>query len=235
MGEVEDVSHKITKELLRWPGYQHLAAVMNELPDLRIYLAGGALRDFFLQRYGRPKDFDFFLGGPGVDLALSMLESHGPMRSGPFGSPRWYPEGDEYCCDLIPIERFWNGLWRCEDIVDALNQFDFTGNAVAIDLRSGEFYDPQNGRRDMYRNVMRIVRFDYPDEPIAPGQSLTRLAVLWFRVLQYTKLLGLRIEPVTRGWLIRHWSYLEYKASFTSTFFPLNENFDDILCDKPEK
>ena len=43
------------------------------------------------------------------------------------------------------ISRFYNGLWVCQNIVDVLNQFNFTGNAIAMDLRSKEFYDPMNG------------------------------------------------------------------------------------------
>ena len=108
-----------------------------------------------------------FLGGDSTDEILDVLESQGEMVTGPFGSPRWYPtHGTRSSWDLIPIATFWNGLWPCEDIVDVLNQFDFTGNAIAIDVRTGSVYDPQNGRRDMERRTMRAVRFDYPDEPI---------------------------------------------------------------------
>jgi hypothetical protein len=229
MIESDDVARAAFEALGGWPGYQALAGVMNEVPELQVYLAGGVIRDFFLGRSEPPKDFDFFLGGPVVDRALTMLEAEGSMRTGPFGSPRWYPRGAGDYCDLIPIERFYNGLWRCEDIVDALNQFDFTGNAVAVDVRTGEFYNPQNGRRDMERRVMRMVRFDYPDEPIAPGQSISRRTVLWFRVLHYAAAFGLAIEPVTKAWLIRHRGFFEYADSFSATFFPVAESLEELL------
>lgn len=230
MTESDHVVQASFEALRLWPAYSVLSAVLDELPDLRVYLAGGVIRDICLGRQATPKDFDFFLGGASADDALAALTSHGSMETGPFGSPRWYPvnEPGQYC-DLISIDQFYNGLWRCEDIVDALNQFDFTGNAVAIDLRDGMFYDPQNGRRDMQRRIMRMIRFDYPDEPIGPGQALTRPVVLWFRVLFYARRFGLTIEPLTRNWLIAHQAYREHADTFAKTFFPVGEGFEDAL------
>lgn len=128
----------------------------------------------------------------------------------------------------MPIDRFFNGLWRCEDIVDALNQFDFTGNAIAVDLRTGAIFDPQNGRRDMARRILRGVRFDYPDEPIAPGQVLTRPVVLWFRLVYYARLLGLTIEPVTKAWLNAHRAFERWRGEYAATFFTAGVSEGDL-------
>ena len=110
----------------------------------------------------------------------------------------------------------------CENIVDALNQFDFTGNALAVDVRGDRLFDPQNGLRDMRQRLMRMVRFDYPDEPILPGNRLGRLTVLWFRILHYAAELDLAIEPVTRGWLVRHGSAERHLDVFSEDFFVPN-------------
>lgn len=230
MWDSDNVVQPAFDALFRWSGYQILSKALDETPDLRVYLAGGVIRDCFLGCVDRPKDFDFFLVGASQDQVLATLQSYGSMRTGPFGAPRWYPRGDqESYCDLISIERFYNGLWRCEDIVDALNQSDFTGNAVAIDLRNGKLYDPQNGRRDMQRRMMRMVRFDYPDEPIGQGQSLSRQTVLWFRVLYYARALDLTIEPITRKWLISNRRFWEHVDSFAATFFPVHATYEDVL------
>jgi hypothetical protein len=206
-----------------WRGVDTINAIMQAFPELGIYLAGGVVRDVVLGRDSAPADFDFFIEGKEVDLALAYLEKRGTLRRGPFGSPRWFPTKDEKVyCDFIPIKRFFNGLWQCEDIVDVLNQFDFTGNAVAVDLRTRQFYDPQNGYRDLLRQIMRAVRFDYPGEPIVSGQSITRPAVVWFRILHYATALNLTIEPVTMNWLKKHRRFLKQAPAFNETFFSLH-------------
>lgn len=194
--------------------------------NVDIFIAGGCIRDLLLARGARPKDFDIFLGGPGVEKVLKRLASAGRLEHGPFGSPRWYPNpGSALYCDVIPITGFVNGLWRCENITDVLNQFDFTANAVAVDLRTAEFFDPQNGVRDIGRRVMRAVRFDYPEERIAPEIGLSRPEVLWFRILHYAAVLKLTIEPVTLEWLRANRRYEPDAARFESVFFPLHRRW----------
>ena len=214
-------SYQVILDVFRaWQGHDDLQRVMDHVPDLDVFIAGGVVRDVILGRRVKPKDFDFFLAGPSVGQAVAMLGESGGMSAGPFGSPRWFPKGESgVYCDLIPITRFRNGLWDCADITDVLNQFDFTGNAVAFDLREGRFFDPQNGRRDIGLKVMRALRFDYPDEPIIPGHPLSRPVVLWFRILHYARVLGWTIEPITRSWLADRRDYIAKRGTFASVFF----------------
>jgi hypothetical protein len=189
-----------------------------------VYLAGGSVRDVLLEREVAAKDFDFFLGGSSTERVFAHLAEKGVMDRGPFGSPRWFPTEDaNVYCDVIPIPAFFNGLWTCRDIVDVLNQFDFTANAVAVHLRTGVVHDPQNGRRDLSCRMMRAVRFDYPAEPIN-SSKLTRPAVVWFRILHYAATLDLTIEPVTLRWICRHSCFAEQLNDFVETFFPLHPN-----------
>jgi hypothetical protein len=168
----------------------------------------------------------YCIGGNAPDAALDYLALNRRMGNGPFGSPRWYPVGSEqHYADVVPVGSFYNGLWRCEDIVDVLNQFDFTCNAVALDVRTGCFFDPQNGLRALRRRVMQAVRFDYPDEPILKGHRLTRNAVVWFRILHYAAARHLSIEPVTLEWLRSHCAYQTKAAEFESVFFRLDPNY----------
>src|SRR5262249_18999421 len=145
------------------------------------------------------KDFDFIVGGAAINQALDRLALAGHLSRGPFGSPRWSPQPDgSRSADLIPIEKFRAGLWPCEDIVDVLNQFDCTINAIAIDLRTSVIHDPQNGRRDVERRVMRAVRFDFSIiSPAATCLGLGYSVTHWFRFVHYASVLGLEIEPVT--------------------------------------
>jgi hypothetical protein len=192
---------------------------MARFEEVAFFATGGVVRDAYLQEPRPPKDFDLFLAGPGVDQVIAELAHHGRMVSGAFGSPEWSPHADPQTeCDVIPVDRFFNGLWRCRDMVDALNQFDFTGNAVAVDLRTGAVLDPQNGRRDLGERTLRAVRFDYPDEPIHPGAELTRNAVLWWRLVHYAHLCGLAVEPATLRWLRAQRHHAACGAAFARRF-----------------
>lgn len=91
MTESDEVVQASFEALQRWTAYSVLSKVLDETPDLHVYLAGGVIRDICLGRQAPPKDFDFFLGGPSTDQALSALQCYGSMQTGPFGSPRWYP------------------------------------------------------------------------------------------------------------------------------------------------
>jgi hypothetical protein len=221
---------KVLEVFRSWIGFNTFKRVLADFPSLEVYVAGGVLRDIVLGRENEPEDFDFFLSGEGLQHALGFLAEHGEITEGPFGSPRWLPpRRTQAYCDLVPIRSFFNGLWQCENIVDVLNQFDFTGNAIAVNLRTGEFHNPQNGLRDLSHRVMRAVRLDYPDEPIRPGHELTRTSVLWFRILHYAAKLKLTIEHITMQWLRVNMKCSKDAGVFTRTFFPVHPGALDIL------
>lgn len=217
---LEEIYPAVWQHLQRWSGHEKLMRTMEKFPDLSFFLAGGVVRDCLLNVSSPVKDFDFFLRGPSVKAAVEFLAEEGHLRRTPYGGARWYPDSTQVqYADLIPIEDFKPGLWKCEDILDVLNQFDFTINAVAFDLRTGESFDPQNGVRDVFRRTMKMVRFDYPEGPFVAEAELSRNAVLWFRILHYAKVLGLTIEPLTLDWLKAHRSFQEYAVQFGDLFF----------------
>ena len=213
-----------------WRGFCVIEDILEEFSELEIFLTGGVLRNIIIGKKQPPNDFDFFIGGKDIDNALNRLKRQGRLEKGPYGSPRWFPPNHDACyCDLVPINSFYNGLWYCEDIIDVLNQFDFTGNAIAINLRTKQFYDPQNGKRDLELGIIKAVRFDYPEEPISQNITITRPAVVWFRILHYAALLSLRIEPVTYNWLIKEYRFKEYEQEFNENLFPLHINALDLI------
>ncbi len=193
---------------------------MQTFDDLQVYVAGGAVRNALMGIPTVPKDFDFFLQGKSVGAAIDYLRRIGRVEATPYGSPRWYPVDDEASyADLIPVEDFAPGLWPCEDIIDVLDQFDFTANAVAYDVRTGKAFDPQNGARDAARRVMKMVRFDFPDGPYIPSASLDRNVVLWFRIVHYAGVLRLTLDPLTRDWLRARRHYKAQLEQFAHLFF----------------
>lgn len=216
----DSVLAEIRRHLEAWCGYPDLAEVLATFSDLDIYIAGGVVRNSLLRCPGSPKDFDFFLRGPSVQSAIERISSHGAMKVTPFGAPRWYPSAStSQYADIIPIDKFSPGLWPCENIVDVLNQFDFTANAVAFDLRSGEFFNPQNGARDARHRVMRMVRFDFPSGPYVRSGELDRNAILWFRVVHYASTLGFRFEDLTKSWVTSGRTYVTLFDKFSRLFF----------------
>ncbi|HEX7190802.1 MAG TPA: hypothetical protein VF381_04430 [Thermoanaerobaculia bacterium] len=221
----EELHHHTLHQLDAWGGYPAIALLMHHAPSLHVYLAGGALRDILLRRSNPPKDFDLFVQGASLEDIVSFLELHGRVEYGPFGSPRWFPSSAQgKYADVIGIERFWNGVSWCRNIDDALRQFDFTANATAIDIRTGEFFDPLIALDDIQSGVMRAVRFDYPDEMISERCSLTRPAIVWFRILHYAAACRLKIEPETLAWLRRNTQYREATQAFEDVFFKLDRD-----------
>jgi len=214
------INDGIRRNLEQWYGYPLLMEAMRTFEDVRVYLAGGAVRNVLMGDCVNIKDFDFFLQGESIPSVIDYLGHNGLLQATPYGSPRWYPSGcEQMYADLIPIADFVPGLWPCEDIIDVLNQFDFTANAIAYDLRTDAMLDPQNGIRDAARRVMKMVRFDYPEDPYLPSATLDRNVVLWFRIVHYTSTLNLNIEPLTMNWLRARIDYETQLNEFAQLFF----------------
>lgn len=203
---------------------------LTRFEDLQVFLAGGVIRNCLLEGSSQQKDFDFFLQGPSIKAALELFAQNGQLEATPYGAPRWHPiSNPKQYADLMSIEDFVPGLWKCENIVDVLNQFDFTANAVAFDVRSGEMFDPQNGFRDGGQRTMRMVRFDYPEGPFISGATLSRNAILWFRILHYTRILDFTIEPITLEWLKTHRGFNRQLEAFSLLFFRPDPGYLDPL------
>jgi hypothetical protein len=220
MTELAAVYPAVRRRLEQWAGHEALSRVLRDCRDVEFFLAGGVIRNCVLGVTPPDKDFDFFVNGPSIGRALDIFREYGVLATTPFGSARWHPNGDpDHSADLIRIDEFRPGLWRCEDIVDVLNQFDYTASALAFDLRTGESFNPQNGLRDLTRRTMRMIRFDFPDTPFVPDSVLTMKAILWFRILHYARTQGLVIEPLTLEWLRTHRAFERLAEPFRATFF----------------
>jgi len=208
--------------LYKWPSYKVIQNILKDYPELKIYLAGGAIKNVV---WGEEyiKDFDFFLDYEDKNEIIERLLEHGEIKYGPFGAPRWYPNGENiFYCDFVWIRKFYNGLWYCKDIVDVINQFDFTANAIAIDIRTGDVYNHQNALHDIHDRILRAIRFDYPNELITPSHNISRLEVLWFRLSHYAKKYNMKIEPITYAWLEEHKDFYTKRKIFSELFFEPN-------------
>jgi len=218
MESYANLSQLVLQSYRSWSGWSAFDQVLRDFPDLSAYMAGGTVRNLALNAHSAVRDFDIFLDGRPVQDALERLGLSGRIKRGVYGNTHWYPAGETTLKgDLILIRTF-DHVFPSSNMVDALNQFDFTGNAIAVDLRTGEILNPQRGIEDLARRIMRGVRFDLPDEPIAAGHGLTHRVCHWFRILHYAAALGLRIEPVTMRWLRAHRSFAVYRDAFAEQF-----------------
>ena len=200
-------------------GFQHFIEYQEKNKDVEFYIAGGAVRNYFMNSSYRIKDVDLFYLGNIDDLIL-ILKSSGNIVIGPFGSYRWYPKNDSTLhYDIISIKDFDNGVEKCENIVDVLKQFDFTANSLAFSLKSKDFYNPISGLTDLGNKILRLVRFDFPDDLISPSTKIARTSVLWFRLLHYANTLNFNIENETMKWIIKNNRFYEDIKIFKEYFF----------------
>jgi hypothetical protein len=208
------------------PSFSNIIEMVSTMPPESVFIAGGAVRDAFLQPGRKIKDLDLFLTKVAFKQIETFLMGEGTLQKNQFGTYRWFghQDGDVYY-DIIIIEKFYNGLWTCRNITDVLNQFDITVNALAFDLSDGTFYNPQNGLLDIKEKTLRAVRFDYPEMKVSESIPLSRNTVLWCRYHHYAKALGLDLDEITRNWLIKN----EYRKAeiptFTQYFFEPEINY----------
>jgi tRNA nucleotidyltransferase (CCA-adding enzyme) len=142
---------------------------------LDAYLVGGAVRDELLGL--ESKDADFVVSGVDYDGLRRALEPHGRVEdlevAGRRVGARLYPR-DQEVRDAAPAgiefaparaERS-TGPGRHDfeivtdpglSIEDDMARRDFTVNAIARNLRTGEIVDPFEGRGDLERGVLRTV------------------------------------------------------------------------------
>jgi hypothetical protein len=217
----EELGSQIEARLLNWPGKRVITEIMSRFADFEIFLVGGSIRDILLERSVPPKDFDFIVSGPQASDAVQALAQVGHLSVGPFGSSRWLPFGTNIYADIAHAQN-WGILSPCSQISDCLNFFDFSANAIAYDMRSGNIIDPQNGREDITKRKIRALRFDFSDQAVSPLCALSQPVISWFRLLHYAHVLNLTIEPETSNWLVNHSHYLVHEGQFTTYFFPPN-------------
>jgi tRNA nucleotidyltransferase (CCA-adding enzyme) len=166
-----------------------------------LYLVGGAVRDILLGRDSF--DLDLVVEGDAPALAASLADSIGAgvLVHRRFGTARL--RRDELVVDLATA--------RSEtysrpgalpavspgSIADDLRRRDFTINAMALDLRPGQFgalVDPFSGEADLRRGLIRILH----------DRSFTDDATRMLRAVRYEQRFGFRLEQSTEALLLRH-------------------------------
>lgn len=130
-----------------------LREIRQSLPEKKIFLVGGAVRDLLLGK--AVKDLDFVVASGSVELAKAVKKHfHGV----------WYTLDDDHQTARVILEQgganeiildFTSFIGATLD--EDLCQRDFTINAMAIDLDDPEkLIDPLGGREDLQKERLRL-------------------------------------------------------------------------------
>lgn len=160
-----------------------------------VHIVGGAVRDELLGKAA--KDHDFIVVGHGPDEIHNMLKPHGRSEplivAGKHVGVRFYPKDPE-ARDLAPdgiefvpprTERSTGaGHKDFEIVADASVPFDedarrrdFTVNAIARNVETGELLDPLGGAQDARDGVLRVIGDTaFRDDPLRILRGLRLIA-----------------------------------------------------------
>lgn len=142
-----------------WGAYQALRKEGG-----KVYVVGGAVRDALLQK--EPKDIDLMVGGLPPEVVAHTLEKlpgRVDLTGKNFGVYRYKTNGHEVEIALPRTEKS-TGDRRVHFDVDVNHELpveddllrrDFTVNAMAVDLDSGQLIDPYGGSEDIKHRRLR--------------------------------------------------------------------------------
>jgi tRNA nucleotidyltransferase/poly(A) polymerase len=160
--------------------------------DVPVYLVGGAVRDAVLGRSTHDLDF---ATPRGMKLAKKVADglsaAYFPLDEA-FDTARVIldnPQGDRECLDFAG--------YRGDSLEADLNGRDFTINAIAMDIHSGEIIDPLSGLTDIREKRIRACTSTaLSDDPIRILRAVRMAAALDFSIDPNTRALMKAAVPL---------------------------------------
>ena len=150
----------------------------------KVYAVGGAPRDALQGKI--PNDIDLMVSGipqPEVEHILNNLPGNATFAGKNFGVFHYHHGGDTVEIALPRSDDYGEGGRRADGkvtvdpdlpIADDLRRRDFTANATAVDLDTGELVDPHGGADDIKRGVLRTTHPDsFREDPSRLIRALT--------------------------------------------------------------
>ncbi len=153
----------------------------------RLYLVGGAVRDFLMNRV--PHDFDFCVTG--IDIKdFQKLVPDAKARGKCF--PVFDYHGCEFAFARQEVKRstghkgFEMICNKSISIIEDLKRRDITLNSIAIDVLSKEIIDPFNGKNDIDEKVIRATSDAFVEDPLRTYRVARFASQFGFKVDNYT-------------------------------------------------
>lgn len=167
-----------------------------------LFRVGGAVRDRIIDPSCQPAEVDYLARAIAPDVLESVLRRHGTLVlvGKRFGAYRFTPAGGGGTVDIVyprverstgPGHRDFDVRWDWTLPVEAdLRRRDFTVNAVAEDVRTGERVDPLGGARDIEARVLRAIFPEaFVEDPLRVLRGIRLAAQLEFTIEAGTRAL----------------------------------------------
>jgi tRNA nucleotidyltransferase (CCA-adding enzyme) len=148
-----------------------------------VYAVGGAVRDAFLGN--PPKDVDLMVQGlppEVVENALRTLPGRVDLTGKSFGVYRYRSVNDDEVEVALPRTDRSTGPEHTDFQVNVdhnmpveqdLGRRDFTANAMALNLGTGELHDPYGGQKDIEQGTLRVISpQSFEDDPLRTVRAL---------------------------------------------------------------
>lgn len=182
--------------LLMSPIFDHplIKAVQGVLsPNQPLYLVGGALRDSLMGRENH--DLDFAVPAGAMKLARSIANAL---------AGAYFPLDEENDTARVILPRSDGGRdtmdfagFRGPDLEADLRGRDFTVNAIALDVRTGERIDPLGGAQDLREKRIRACgENSLSDDPLRILRAVRQAAALGFSIQLETRKLMKDAAPL---------------------------------------
>jgi len=187
------------KVLAVWRRQQWVLQLLRSHAGAEIFIVGGAVRDALL---GRPtKDFDFVVRNVPKPALEKFLARYGNVSlvGKRFGVFKFVPigwHGTELDIALPRTEHVLAGTGAYKDfkvssnaslkIADDLSRRDFTINAMAFNVATGELIDPFSGTNDLTKKIIRTVG--------APAERFKEDYSRMLRAVRFAAQLDFKIE-----------------------------------------
>ena len=154
---------------------ENLPFDLNLLPK-PVYVVGGAVRDGLLGRVRAELDLDLVVPTRAIEVARNLAAVHQA------GFVLLDPDR-QIARVVFPGMTVDIAQQDGASITDDLNRRDYTLNAIAYDLQTGETIDPLNGTQDIQQGVIRMVcKQNLVDDPLRLLRAYRQAAQLNFTI-----------------------------------------------------
>jgi tRNA nucleotidyltransferase/poly(A) polymerase len=175
--------HKEKPEIIYMPvpfSYSPLIDNIRDiLPDQKIYLVGGAVRDMLLNRLSH--DLDFAVPSDGISLARRVSNA---LKADFMVLDSERDTGRVIVTESDDTRTFLDfATYRGKDLDEDLRGRDFTMNAIAFDLHAQTLMDPLNGTADLRAKLIRACSpTSFSDDPIRILRAVRQAAAFGFKI-----------------------------------------------------